>query len=334
MHKKTGMVVGKFMPLHKGHERLIHFASKLSNLTVLVDSWKSEQVPAPTRAQWIQTMFPSIQVLPIDTHMPASEEESASPAEFWATWKNKIYSMIGFPELVFTSEFYGEKLAKTLNAEWIPCDISRTAIPISATQIKEDKIRNWKYISQPAQEYFQKRVVVMGPESTGKTTLCLELAAAMNSQGVETKVIPEYAEEYIKHTRSVERLNLYDLEFFLSAQVASLESANRYPSPLVIMDTDYLTTQVWAEHLFSKQLMNPIPAQPDLTILTSPEVEWFPDSHRVPSEREQSRRWRFFRLCQEHLKREGRKYMVLDGTSFVARQNAAYSAILELIRTI
>jgi len=95
--------------------------------------------------------------------------------------------MFGDIDVVFTNDAYGKKLAKLLNADWMPIDTKREMIPISATKIREDTAANWDYINKYAKRHFQKRVAVVGPESTGKSTLVKYLANAYKGSSYVTE---------------------------------------------------------------------------------------------------------------------------------------------------
>ena len=91
-----------------------------------------------------------------------------------------------------------------------------------------------------------KKIVVIGPESTGKSTLCEQLAAKFN-----TIWVPEFARQYLL---SLGRPYHYDdLLIIAKGQleqedrlVASLKNA------LIFIDTDMYVMKVWCEFVFGK----------------------------------------------------------------------------------
>lgn len=95
-----------------------------------------------------------------------------------------------------------------------------------------------------------KKVVVVGPESTGKSTLCEQLASHYN-----TSWVPEYAREYLL-THGVKYS--YDDLLIIAQQQVSLEdqytatlNANGQ-SKLLFVDTDLYVMKVWCEYVFGK----------------------------------------------------------------------------------
>jgi NadR type nicotinamide-nucleotide adenylyltransferase len=86
----------------------------------------------------------------------------------------------------------------------------------------------------------QRRVCLIGPECTGKTTLAQRLAAHFAAPWV-----PEFAREYAE--RVARPLTFDDVAPIAAGQIA-LEDAAPPDAPLVILDTDLISTVVYARH--------------------------------------------------------------------------------------
>src|SRR5690606_21828877 len=88
------------------------------------------------------------------------------------------------------------------------------------------------------------KIAVVGPESTGKSTVSLYLADVWN-----TICVPEYAREYC---RGLERQ--YTLEDEINIYRGQLKVEEKLlaktDQPIVIMDTMVLTVKIWCDHLF------------------------------------------------------------------------------------
>lgn len=96
-----------------------------------------------------------------------------------------------------------------------------------------------------------KKVVVIGPESTGKSTLCEQLAAHYS-----TAWVPEYAREYLLQHGASYQYN--DLLTIAQGQVAleekhlaALQQNKKSPS-LLFIDTDQYVMKVWSEYVFGQ----------------------------------------------------------------------------------
>jgi NadR type nicotinamide-nucleotide adenylyltransferase len=123
-----------------------------------------------------------------------------------------------------------------------------------------------------------KKIVVTGPESTGKSTLCEQLAANYNTQWV-----PEYAREYL--------MNLgrpYTYDDLLIIARGQLQQEDRIlaslQTPLVFIDTDMYVMKVWCEYVFGKChsfiLDEIVKRKYDLYLLCNTDLPWVADELR------------------------------------------------------
>ena len=280
MKKKHGMVLGKFYPPHNGHKYLIEMASNLvDELTVVVGSLPSESIPGELRFEWMQEMcHRKINVVHLHKDLPQHPDEHAN---FWSIWKEELIKILPNPtDVVFASEEYGWKLADVIDAEFYPIDINRVAVPISATQIRNSVVKNFDFIARPARPYFTKRVCIIGPESTGKSTLCELLAKEFS-----TSWVPEYARSLIEAKKG--EINESDMLKIAKAQIASEDILAKDSNGVLICDTDILTTKLWSQELFgvsSPELDNLAMRNYDLTLLLNVDVPWVDDVVRFSPE--------------------------------------------------
>jgi HTH-type transcriptional regulator, transcriptional repressor of NAD biosynthesis genes len=79
-------------------------------------------------------------------------------------------------DAVFSSERYGEELARRLGARHVEVDLARTAHPVSGTAVRRDPRGQWEYLAPATRAGLAARIVVVGAESTGTTTLSRQLA--------------------------------------------------------------------------------------------------------------------------------------------------------------
>jgi len=105
-----GLVIGKFMPPHKGHVYLTEFANNyVDDLTIFVDFLTSQPIPGMLRKQWMSEMFPSATVKHSFKDLPQYPEEHP---DFWEIWRDSLLEATGGPvDYLFASEDYGVKLA-------------------------------------------------------------------------------------------------------------------------------------------------------------------------------------------------------------------------------
>lgn len=233
-----GLVIGKFYPPHRGHSHLIDTArAQCDHLTVIVCWKKTQTIPGPLRAEWIRTIHPGVTVIVVDDdHMDDNDSEG------WARYTRET---LGYaPDIVFTSEDYGEPYAAFLGARHVLVDKERVTVPISGTAIRAAPHTHAAYLAPCVRAYFMTRICVLGAESTGTTTLARGLAAHYG-----TVWVPEYGRTYAEGKVAGGIATWESDEFVHIARAqAALEDAlapsgNRY----VIADTDAFATGVWHE---------------------------------------------------------------------------------------
>ena len=129
------------------------------------------------------------------------------------------------------------------------------------------------------------RISLTGPESTGKTTLTVRLAAHYG-----TAFAPEYAREYLAGAGP--RYTSEDLEEIARGQLAAEATAEALAHRMVFCDSDLLVIKIWAEHSFGtcpEWILQRIDEQRyDLVLLMGVDLPWQPDPLREhPHLREQ-----------------------------------------------
>lgn len=252
-----GLVIGKFYPPHLGHHYLINSAIEQSaHLTVLVMGTLFDTVSVDTRVRMIKAVHhgANIMVEPVIDHVYDDYESKAIWKAHQTLMENKLSV---HPDAVFTSENYGNELAEYFDAEHVCVDINRQHVPISATAIRKNLYGQWRYLDPIVRNEFRMKVVVMGGESTGTTTLSTALAKHYRNRGgnfATTAYVPEYGREYAE-TR-IEEEGKRDIswgkeDFWKIAegqQRIYMEAFNKSKSPLIISDTDGLATEAFGPY--------------------------------------------------------------------------------------
>ncbi len=306
---KRGLVLGKFMPLHSGHLYLVNMAlAMVDELTIVIDMPHADAaIPQATRYDWLQELVPQARILCLKDENPQTPEETE---DFWPIWRNSLTKLLNgqTPDLVFASEHYGVRLAKELDADFIPVDISRTVVPISATAIRTMPGKYWEFLPQPVRAFYCQRISIFGPESTGKTSLALRL-----SKEFSATCVPEYARAFLQQQQG--QIHKGDLVRIAYAQAASEDALARNSKGLLICDTDPLATIIWNEVLGNAKDANSIyqcavSRRYDLTLLCDIDVPWIKDDVRYCPEN----RALFFQRCQQLLEQNNRPYLVLSGS--------------------
>ena len=237
-----GIILGKFYPLHKGHIFLIQSAiNHVDELILLIGSLKSETISGDLRFNWLQKTFPNLKIYHITDENPQYPHEHPN---FWNIWKSSIRNFVPDKiDFLFTSEDYGDQLASIFNATHICIDKERINVPISATEIRKNPIKYWDFLSDITKPYFVKKIVLYGPESTGKTTLAKQLAEYFN-----TEWIPEFARIYLENKNSP--VEESDIPIIAKGQLELEDKAIQKANRFLFCDTDVLVTKVYSEHYY------------------------------------------------------------------------------------
>ena len=266
----SGLVVGKFYPPHHGHLHLIEAAAaQCHEVTVLVMAARAETVPLADRVAWLRAAcesLPAVTVIGAPCDVPV--DLGSGPV-----WMAQVAVMItalewnrvALPCAVFSSEPYGEELAARLGARHVCVDPSRATVPVSASQIRADLAGNWDQLIGPAQAGLAARVVVLGAESTGTSTIAELLAAHYRCRGAawaRTRCVPEVGRDYTatkwQQARAAATASGQpeppldtltwthpDFDAVAAEQTRREDEAAAAGSPLVVCDTDAFATSVW-----------------------------------------------------------------------------------------
>lgn len=294
---RLGLVVGKFSPLHQGHEHLINQALAACE-QVAVIGYSQPEFRGCGRAQreaWVARRFPQVLNLQIDdaaVHARCDERGLAwrplppnvapdAVHQDWLAWL--LDGPLGLrPDAMFASEPYVFPTCERLARQWghavtpVCVDPGRRRHPVSATQIRQDPHAHREHLHPDVYRDFVQRVALVGGESSGKTTLAQALAEAFH-----TAWVPEYGRE-----RWVERggqLTLDDLLDIGRIQVEREEAALAQAHALLFCDTSPLTTLGYAGWMFDARpeaLMSLAQRRYDLIVLCEGDFAFVQDGTR------------------------------------------------------
>lgn len=188
---RRGIVVGKFMPLHRGHQLLIETAlAHVDELTIgvynthLGQHWE-RLMPPEKRAQWVSKLYPSVKnivVLPEPAELRGVIEnvQDLNEGKYSPLYAKQV-EFLGPFDYCFTSESYGAPWAAAMGAEHIQVDAARELVPVSGTVIRENAYNYRGLIDPIVYRDLIRKVVFVGTESTGKSTLAKFMAEEMDT---------------------------------------------------------------------------------------------------------------------------------------------------------
>lgn len=273
-----GLVVGKFYPPHRGHQFLIgQAAARCAQVTVLVMAAGCETLPLADRAEWLRAgcaELPGVTVAGVRCDVPIDFGDETVWAAQVAVMRAVLDRDSRPPvDAVFSSEAYGDELAARFGAVHVCVDPGREAFPVSASQIRADLAGGWDDLTAPARAGLACRVVVVGAESTGTTTIAGMLAGHFRSRGgpwERTRCVTEAGRDYTmakwQQARSAARAagqpgptleqvewTAADFDAVAAEQTSRENLAASAGSPLLVCDTDAFATSVWERRYLGAQ---------------------------------------------------------------------------------
>jgi HTH-type transcriptional regulator, transcriptional repressor of NAD biosynthesis genes len=307
-----GITVGKFYPFHMGHDFLIKQAKAQVDKLVVIVSYKPEQViRGEIRANWIQEMHPDVEVILGIDDLPANK---------WDLWSRRTFELLKGrqPDIVFTSEVYGDDWAQSIGCKHIIIDLEREKFSISGSMLRHDLSQYWDMLTPPVKAHFAKRVCCIGVESSGTTTLAQNLA-----EHYQTVWIPEYGRWYSQGRRYLnDQWETHEFVKIADGQIRWEDDLAYQANRLVVCDTDALATHVWHKRYVGH--FTPVveaiadSRHYDLYLLTEPDFEFVQDGTRDGEHiRMEMHRWFI-----DELIRKNRPFIQVQGS----RQNRIIQA--------
>ncbi|MDN3580641.1 ATP-binding protein [Mucilaginibacter flavus] len=159
------------------------------------------------------------------------------------------------------------------------------------------------------------KIAIVGPESTGKSTMSDYLAAHYN-----TIAVPEYAREYC--AKLTEPCTWQDEINMFYGQLALEEELLPRANKLLICDTTFITVKIWSDEMFGeapKEVLDELPKHPyDLYLLLNIDLPWQDDPLRnFPTMRKH-----FMDVWHKELQALNANYIVISGTGADRYQSA------------
>lgn len=292
---RCGLIVGKFSPLHRGHQYLIGTALSQCKRLILL-SYSNPEIhgcEAPHREQWLCELYPQTTRLVVNDRwladhfgnalaMPTNNAPDDEHREFVFRLLNDVLQRE--VDVVFTSESYGDGFAEYLQTrsarvrtvKHVLVDMKRARVPISGTSIRDDVHAHREWLDPAVYASFVERIAILGGESSGKSTLARELAAAFH-----TLHCAEYGRDLW-----VERggqLQFDDMLTIARTQIEREHSRVRRANRYLFCDTSPLTTLFYCEEMFrvaSPELRSYADRPYSHTILCAPDFPFAQDGTR------------------------------------------------------
>ena len=159
-----------------------------------------------------------------------------------------------------------------------------------------------------------RKLILIGPESTGKTTLSVHLAKLYNFD-----LIAEFSREYLS-----KKNNSYDYEDLKKIAIQQNQIEKNNNSEKIIIDTDLITIKIWSEFKYGscdseiEKIISSYDRNNRYYLLLKDDIKWEYD----PLRENKNDRSEIFLLFKNLLEKEGLNYSIISGTGINRINNA------------
>lgn len=240
---KVGLTLGKFAPLHRGHQYIIETALREMDhlIVVIYDSPEVTLVPLSVRADWIRRLYPTVEVL----EAWDGPSDIGNTPDIRSKQESYILGLLGGRAVThfYSSEFYGDHMSRALGAFNRQVDPERTTFAVSGTRVREALYEHRAYVDPVVYRDLITSVVFLGAPSTGKTTLAARLAEELH-----TVWMPEYGREYWETHQIERRLTPEQLVEIAEGHLEREERLLLEARDVLFVDTNAITTFMFAQY--------------------------------------------------------------------------------------
>lgn len=285
MRYKVGMYGGSFNPLHMGHvDCILQAANQCEELYIVLSVGKNrDEIDGRIRYRWLYQLTEHIG----NTKILMIEDDAFAKSDYTLEMAlkdcEKIKGLIGKKiDVVFCGSDYDE------NSFW-KIGYPESALVIfprskeNSSEIRENPYLHWDWIPNIVKPYYNKKVLLIGGESTGKSTLTVHLAHRFN-----TNYIDEVGRAISLRSGTDELMLMEDFTEILLKQKINEMEALRESNKVLFIDTDALITQFYLTFLDSKKAEDNIALSDaidglngyDLILFLEPDVGFVQDGSR------------------------------------------------------
>lgn len=311
-----------------GHQHLISFAANFADKVHCIISTRSQEPTNYNQRVIGLGSEPNVHFYEHSDDNAPQNPTSVEDTAFWDYWANVVRERVKDKiDYVFASEAYGQQVADSLGADFIPVDIARDSQPVKGTTVRKNLFEQQGNIAADFKPYLILNVVLFGPESCGKTTLARRL-----SKYFYGTFVPEWARPYLETVGA--NVTEHKMEMIVNGQYASERAADEIDTLLKFKDTDLLTTLGFYRYngiTQPSQLQWMIDDYPnDLYIVMNENIAFTPDQLRYGVDKRETSTAFWIDLLNEY----GKSYYVIKSTDPNHQFEEACEAILNHKLTI
>jgi HTH-type transcriptional regulator, transcriptional repressor of NAD biosynthesis genes len=240
---RIGLTLGKFAPLHRGHQYLIETArAETDRLILLIYSSPGlDTPPLPVRAAWVRDLYPDVECIEA-WDGPTQVGDTPEIRRRHEAYLRRVLAGRRITHF-FSSEFYGDHVSRAFGAIDRRVDPDRRRFPVSGTAVRADPCRHRRMIHPRVYRDLIINAVLLGGPSTGKTALAAALAERYG-----TVWMPEYGREYWHRHQVDHRLTSDQLTDLARGHIEREEALLAQASRVLFTDTNALTTVIYARY--------------------------------------------------------------------------------------
>lgn len=336
-----GVITGKFAPLHSGHIYAINKAATQVDKLYVVLSYDQkfvDKLPVNLRGKltlkkrllWLKRTFSNLDHIEV-VYVDETDVEPYPTGVI--SWSNKVKELI--PEKIdvwFSSEpEYDWWIKEYFNCKHTIIDSDRNVVDISATKIRTNPYKYWEFLPSIVRKEFLLKVVLIGTESCGKSSLTRYLAKMFNTSWVE-----EYGRTYCETEMCMDEtlLSIEDYSIIASNRNYEERLAESGANKVLFCDTNAFITQFYC--LLYEEVKNTLveayieEEHYDLILHLDSDVVWVEDGLRINSDRNKTNKL-FNKMLDEYKIKEHNGYNLITGT-YEERFDKSVSIINKLIK--
>lgn len=316
---KTGMFGTCANPLHSGHVATILKAAGECRELYIVLSYSPlrEEVDFRLRHQWLaQTVshLPHVRIIDLEDDAPTKE---AYTEEHWRAGAERVKQLIGKPvDVIYCGSDYCAAAPTPYERHYPGARIiyaDRAQIPISSTAIRQAPLQHWQYLAKAARPHYVRKVLIIGHESTGKSTMVQNLATLY-----DTEFVPELGRDVCARCGGTDFMLRGDFEEIISAHRAAITEATRKANRYLFIDTDAVTTY-WYAKLSGIDIARPTPDNFDLILFLEADVPFVQDGLRSEANNSDFSRSGVSKALKQFYRDFGFSFHTIHGASFSER---------------
>lgn len=254
--KRIGIIIGEFIPLHTGHQKLIYKALMKNDSVFLIvcgvegDSGDINNLSLQKRFRYLREAYNdelNLKVLMVEDTISMD-----LPSKIVSLVKSNIegdFESIKF--VIYTSEDMNLEQTQQLLPDNFYLDIQKIKnLKTLELSIQKNPIKYWDKINPIFQRNFTKKVLIAGSASTGKSTLVRRLAHSFNTTFSE-----EYARAYQEEANVTdEELTVKDYASIAIGQCEEnyKETCSIANKGITFFDTDIIVTKTYSDLYLKK----------------------------------------------------------------------------------